>query len=324
MTLRLNLLAVFGLATLIASAGSALGQQAPTLYGLSNAAVRDIEMYSARLSAFAKDLHDEHHEHLEGITHAARLDEYVSQLEQKADALQRFASLHHNGQGSAVRQLRNDTNELIQLSVKITRTIDLTELWLRDRYARLGTQHMRSAAREVLQVALAIDAFLPVDTEVIDNQADDLESAVKELHDEFHEHLERYEISDHLDADLEELETHVEHVHDLAHDKTWLEIDFRHVAEDLREIKAKTHHIESLFVQQSRIGVRWRDYIGIEHSRDAITDVLSSVYLLEHMIAKADSSANRRGHAGNFLRRDRPRRDRHGHIQVLRYRSFGR
>ena len=321
MKLHLNALAIVGLGTLLL--GTSIGQPLLGSQGLSNAELRDIEVYSANLSAFAKDLHDEYHEHLEGITHAARLDEYVTQLERKADALNRFAT-QQDGRVDAVRQLRNDTNELIQLSVKIARTINLTELWLRGGYARLGTQHMRSAARDVLRVALAIDAFLPVDTTVIDNQAVDLESAVKELHDEFHEHLESYEISAHLDADLEELESHVEHVHDLAHDKAWAQIEFRRVADNLREIKAKTHHIESLFVRQSEIGVRTRDFIGIEHSRDAITDVLSSVYLLEHMIAKADPPRARRWN-GHGSRRNRvvPRRDRHGHLEAFRYRYIG-
>ena len=171
---------------------------------------------------------------------------------------------------------------------------------------------MRSVARSVLETALRIDSYLPVDTQVIDGQAERLEAAIKELHDEFHEHLEGYEISRHLDEDLESVETLVEHMHELAHDKTWAQIDFRHLSEDVYLVRQKTAHIESLFVEQAKIGVRTRDWIGIEHARDVITDVLSSAYLLEHMIQKTQpvrQTTRRQPH----LRDRRPLRDRQGH-----------
>jgi hypothetical protein len=171
---------------------------------------------------------------------------------------------------------------------------------------------MRIVAKDVLVTALRIDSYLPVDTQVIDDQAERLEAAIKELHDEFHEHLEGYEVSRHLDEDLESVETLVEHMHELAHNKTWEQIDFSHLSEDVYEVRQKTAHIESLFVRQAEIGVRTRDWIGIEHARDAITDVLSSAYLLDHMIQKT-KPVRHTLHRQPLLQDRRPLRDRHGH-----------
>ena len=188
---------------------------------------------------------------------------------------------------------------------------------------------MRDATREVTSIALTIDRFLPVDTRIIDGQLVVLEEAVKELHNEFHEHLEGYEVSRHLDEDLEDLEKHVEHIHELAHGKSWKTINLSHILDALRHAEDATIHIEELFSRQARIGVRSRDYIGIEHSRDAITDVLASAELVRHMIYKADPSKRPRRsaslhrsdadrlppsaasrHSGRSYRHRRPLRDR--------------
>ena len=279
--------------------------------GLTKPALRDIDGLAVKLVDYAKELHDEYHEHLAGVRHAEKLDEDVTSLERIAEALHDF--VHDADQSeNSMRRIRADANEFLQLAIRITRTIDLTDPWLRHHDARRGIRHMRDAVKDVLRVAHQIDAYLPVDPQVIDDQAARLEAAVKELHDEYHEHLEGYEVSRHLDEDLESLETLVEHLHDLAHGGSWAQLDLRHVADDIREVRRRTDHIEELFVRQSRIGVRTSDWIGIEHSRDAITDVLASAYLLDHMIDKTIRPAGRDNIRDDFDRNGhrRPRRDR--------------
>ena len=253
---------------------------------LSKADLRDIDDLAVQLLDNTKKLHDEYHEHFDGARHAEKLDDDVSALEKLAEGLHDFAHDADAGHQSLGR-LRKDTNEFIQLSVRIYRTLGLIEPWLRNRDQRRGISHMTTAAKEAIHIAHRIDRYLPVDTRVIDFQADSMEGAVKELHDEFHKHLEGYEISHHLDEDLEKLEKFVEHIHDLTHDKTWSQINLHHLEEDISEVKSKAIHIEALLDRQARIGVRSRDWIGFDHTRDAITDTLSSAYLLEHMIRKA-------------------------------------
>ncbi len=278
---------------------------------LTKSHLRDIDGLVVQLSNYTRQMHDEYHLHFQGERHAEKLDVDVTALEGLADALHAFA-VSIDGSAQSVARLRNDTNEFIQLSVRISRTIDLTEPWLRTAEGTEGVRHMREIARGVTGVALQIDRYLPVDVQVIDNQAERLEAAVKELHDEFHEHLEGYEVSQHLDEDLEEVETLVEHMHGLAHNRSWQQIDFGHLMQDTNEIRQKTAHIESLFVQQAGIGVRSQDWIGIEHARDAITDVLSSAYLLEHMVRKSNPAFFQPPIEPN-LRPNVPLRDRHGH-----------
>ncbi|MFT7638891.1 MAG: hypothetical protein ACI9G1_000616 [Pirellulaceae bacterium] len=286
---------------------------------LSASDLRDIDKFAVRLARDSEELHDEFHEHLERVKHAAKLEEDVSALEKISVRLHEFV---HDADGSerSMLQIRRDTNQLLQLSSQIQQTVERARSWTRTSRGRVGISHMRSAASDVVRLALAIDRFLPVDTTVVDSQADRLETFVKELHKEFHEHLEGYEMSRHLDNDLESLERSVEHIHDLAHDKSWHEINLAHVLEDLHEVKEKAAHIETLFGSQSRIGVRTRDFIGIEHSRDALSDVIASVYLLEHMVYKAKPSLDRRhkdlhGHTRRHLDghdsidSNRPRRD---------------
>lgn len=103
-------------------------------------------------------------------------------------------------------------------------------------------------------------------------------------------------------------------MHELAHDKQWGQINFNHLFKDVNQVRQETSHIESMFVQQARIGVRTRDWIGIEHSRDAITDVLASAYLLEHMIRKTAGPAP---DPVRPIRNLRPELelDRHGHAR---------
>ena len=288
---------------------------------LSSRDLRDIDGIAVQLVEHAKELHDEYHEHLEGVRHSEKLEKDVSQLEKIGESLHHFA---HDASISekTMRRLRSDTNEILLLGMQIERTIELADPWVRASHGHRGIRHMRSAARDVFRAARRIDSFLPVDTEVIDGQVERLEDAVKELHDEFHEHLEGYEVSRHLDEDLEDLEKQVKHLHDLTHGKRWGEINLRHVSDDIHEILKETSHIEGLFVRQSRIGVRTRDWVGIEHSRDAITDVLASAGLLDHMIRKSDPNAAGPPHRSRFDRdhdrghdrwddRHRPRRDRH-------------
>ena len=284
----------------------------PNATVLTKAHLRDIDTLVRKLADFSKELHDEFHEHLEGVRHAQKLDEEVTALERLSESLHEFA-INTDGSAQSVTKFRSGTNEFIQLAVRISRTIDLTEPWLRGNDARVGTRHMRIVARSVLGTALRIDSYLPVDTQVIDNQAERLETAIKELHDEFHEHLEGYEVSRHLDEDLESVETLVEHMHELSHDKAWGQIDFNHLSQDIVEVREKTAHIESLFIRQAEIGVRTRDWIGIEHARDAITDVLSSAYLLDHMIQKTQPVRNNTLHRRPIELDPRPLRDRHGH-----------
>ena len=275
---------------------------------LSNASLREIDKLVAQLDSYTKELHDEYHQHLEGERHAKKLDEDVTALERIAEGLHRFA-VSADGSAKSMARLRADANELIQMSVRVRRTIDLTEPWLRSSGAHVGINHMRKSAQNCLSVAHRIDTYLPVDTQVIDGQTERLEAAIKELHDEFHEHLEGYEVSKALDHDLESIESHVEHMHELAHNKAWGQIDFSHLMRDISEVKQRTAHIESMFVRQAQIGVRTRDWVGIEHSRDAITDVLASAYLLEHMIRKTMPQQQ----IIQPQQELRPRRDRHGH-----------
>ena len=279
---------------------------------LTKVHLRDIDGLVVQLSNYTRQLHDEYHLHFKGERHAGKLDLDVTALEKLAESLHAFA-VSMDGSAQSVARLRFDTNEFIQLSVRISRTIDLTEPWLRTAEGTAGVRHMREIAGGITGIALQIDRYLPVDVQVIDSQAERLEAAVKELHDEFHEHLEGYEVSQHLDQDLEEVESLVEHMHSLAHNRSWQQIDFGHLMQDTNEIRQKTAHIESLFVQQAGIGVRTQDWIGIEHARDAITDVLSSAYLLEHMVRKTNPAAF--SQPTNQLQNQQrvPLRDRHGH-----------
>lgn len=299
------------LALVLTLGSTALFSATTNAQNYTKANLRDMDELAAKLAESSKELHAEFHEHLEGVRHGEKLEQDLVALEKIAERLHEFAHVADASEKSLL-QIRHDTNSLLQLSSQIGRTISLAERWVRTNDGRKGIAHMRSAASEVSRAALAVDSFFPVDTLVIDGQADRLEKAVKELHREFHEHLEGYEVSQHLDEDLEKLEKIVEHMHDLTHGKTWAQIDFNHLLEDIRDVKGATTHVEGLFVRQSRIGVLTRDYIGIEHSRDAITDVLSSAFLLEHMIRKSDPTFARRPNLdlGTHQTRIRPRRDR--------------
>ena len=284
-------------------------QQPPKV--LSKAQLRDIETMTSQLTQYTKMLHDQHHAFLEGQRHGEKLDKDVTALERQAEALQAIVS-RSDGSQQSMLQMRGSASDFLQLSFRISRTIDLTQPWLRGGQAQNGITQMRQVAQGITNIALRVDQYLPVDTQLIDRQTEILEAAVKELHDEFHEHLEGYEVSRHLDEDLEGVETLVEHMHELAHNKSWGQINLNHLWQDIGQVRQKTAHIESLFVRQSQIGVRTRDWVGIEHSRDAITDVLSSAYLLEHMIRKTQPVQQQQPfHQPN--RDTRPLRDRHGH-----------
>lgn len=284
-------------------------QQPPN--ALSKAQLRDIETMTSQLTQYTKMLHDQHHAFLEGQRHGQKLDDDVTALERQAEALQATVT-QSDGSQQSMQQMRGSASDFLQLSFRISRTIDLTQPWLRGGQAQNGITQMRQVAQGTTTIALRVDQYLPVDTQLIDRQTEILEAAVKELHDEFHEHLEGYEVSRHLDEDLEGVETLVEHMHGLAHNKNWGQINFTHLWQDIGQVKQKTAHIESLFVRQAQIGVRTQDWIGIEHSRDAITDVLSSAYLLEHMIRKTQPVQQQQP-IRQPIRDTRPLRDRHGH-----------
>ncbi len=292
----------------LAVAALSIGSGGIQAQSLSNADLRDIDRLANRLERASEELHDEFHEHLEGVKHSEKIETDVTRLEKIAKSLHQFA---HNADRSerSMQRLQADTNDLIRLAFQVRRTVDFAAPWAHSRDARVGIGHMRDATREVTTIAMAIDRFLPVDTDVIDGQLVVLEAAVKELHDEFHEHLEGYEVSEHLDRDLEALEKDVEHIHELAHGKSFATINLTHILNDIRDAERTTNHVEELFTRQARIGVRSRDYIGIEHSRDAITDVLASAELVRHMIYKAEPRL--RPHR-NAIGRDRdiPTRDR--------------
>ncbi len=283
-------------------------QQPPN--ALSKAQLRDIETMASQLTQYSKMLHDQHHAFLEGQRHAEKLDKDVTALEKQAEALQAIVT-RSDGSQQSMLQMRGSASDFLQLSFRISRTIDLTQPWLRGGQAQNGIAQMRQAAQGITSIAMRVDQYLPVDTQLIDRQTEILEAAVKELHDEFHEHLESYEVSRHLDEDIEGVETLVEHMHGLAHNKGWGQINFNHLWQDIGQVKQKTAHIESLFVRQAQIGVRTHDWIGIEHSRDAITDVLSSAYLLEHMIRKTQPVQQQP--IRQPIQDSRPLRDRHGH-----------
>ncbi len=283
-------------------------QQQPN--ALSKAQLRDIETMTSQLTQYTKMLHDQHHAFLEGQRHAEKLDEDVTELERQAEALRAIVT-QSDGSQQSMLQMRASASDFLQLSFRISRTIDLTQPWLRGGQSQIGITQMRQVAQGITNVATGVDQYLPVDTQLIDRQTEILEAAVKELHDEFHEHLDNYEVSPHLDEDIEGLETLVEHMHELAHNKVWGQINFNHLWQDIGQVKQETAHIESLFVRQSQIGVRTQDWVGIEHSRDAITDVLSSVYLLEHMIRKTQPVQQQP--IQGPIQDSRPLRDRHGH-----------
>lgn len=290
---KAGFIALLGIAVCVAESPESHAQS------LSNRDLRDIDELANGLIGYAEELHDEYHHHFERVRHAEKLDVDVTRLEKIAKELHEFAHDAPSTEAS-MKRLRADANELLQLSWQIERTVALAESWVRNSDERRGIAHMRDVSRDVVRTIFRIDDYLPVDTDVIDGQLARLENAVKVLHDEFHEHLEGYEVSRHLDEDLESLEKSVEHMHDLAHNKHWENVDLPHVAHDIHDVKAATQHIEELFVRQARIGVRTRDFVGIEHSRDAISDVLASIRLLEHMIDKTDqwghTTLHRRGH----------------------------
>ncbi len=281
---------------------------------LRNMDLRHIDNLAVSLEEYTEELHREYHEHLEGIRYAKTLDDDVTKLEELAHRLHEFVHSAPAENAETTNRIRKNTNDFLQLSYRIPRTIDLTEIWLSSHDARIGISHMRSAARDVRSIVNKIDNYLPVDETVVDDQAVILERAVKELDSEFREHLRGYEHSQHIGDDLRDLTLLVEHIHELAHDRSFSNMNFRHLRSDLEDVKRSTLHIDELLVAQARRGVRQHDWVGIEHSRDAVTDVLASNKLLIHMIDKATF---REGHSRLHPEdrddhdRDTPIRDRH-------------
>jgi len=291
---------------------------------LSQPQLQEISRLLVQLEDESRELHAEFHEHLLGVYHGEKLEMDAEEIEKTAATLKQFVATS-NGDAESVSRIRSATNYFMQNAFEISRTIDLAEPWTRNNHQRGGIHHMRDAAQIVTRIALQIEAYLPPNAFEVDGQIEQLEEAIKELHAEFHEHLQGYQVSRHLEQDLHELEEAIEHMHELCHEKTWQQIDMNHLRTEIQALRQLTGHVEEQFVRQSRIGVRTSDWVGIEHSKDAITDVLSGAYLLEFMINKTSRPPSRNstgrpgqsgpgqpgpGQPGNFTPRRRPKRDR--------------
>ena len=309
-----------GLVIALALAGSFVARSS-VAQDLRSSDLRDIDNIAVELADRTKSLHDEFHHHLERQRYAASLDDDVSALEQIAEQLHEFAH-DSNGSFRSTDLLRRSNNDVIRLAIRIDRSVQLLERRVTGNDARRGLALMEEDASSVIRLALRLDRYLGIDNEVLDEEADRLEQAVKLLHDEFHRHLEGYEMSRSLDRELESLETLVEHMHDLTHGRTWGEIHLPHLIDDIYEVRARVSEINELLREQAYRGVRTRDWDGFEHSQDALHDILASAYLLEHMSRKADGDLvgfqdRDRGSARIVL--ERPRYDRHGHVIRDRY-----
>ena len=247
--------------------------------------VKELNSQLVRLIQYSRQMKDQYQRSLEGEKHADKLQKDITTLEQQAtDLLEvaRNAVLDQNSIG----KFRGSANQFLQLSYRIGRTIELTQPWLRTDKGHIGIQQMRVISRRIVQTALYIDAYLPVDKQVIDGQAQKLQFAIKELNNEFQLHLQNYEVSPKLSQDIVAIDKLVRHMQQLSHNTAWNQLDFVSLAYDIVDVKEMTNDIERLFDRQAEIGVRTEDWVGIVHSRDAITDVLAAAYLFERMIRK--------------------------------------
>lgn len=313
----------------LAGAGVALGQAYPVLRPtypesaintppsptrqplLSSSQLRRIDDLAVRLVDSARELSLEVSEHFQGERHSAKLASDTDQLVELAERL--HLDLHRGNYGQVdMAQLRESSNEFIEVVARLPRTIQLLDRQPNHPYAREGVAHMMSAYREAHTIAMEIDRYLMVDTDIVDRQADRLTKSVEELHLEFHEHLEGYELSSRIDRELVRLANTAEHIHDIAHQQSWSSWQMAHIERDVRELREATRQVEWLVNQQARRGIRTADWDGVEHSLDAITDIQASAYLLEHMVAKFQAS--QRPHEHNRPIERRPRRHLHeGH-----------
>ena len=98
-------------------------------------------------------LHDQHHAFLEGQRHGEKLDKDVTAFERQAEALQAIVS-RSDGSQQSMLQMRGSASDFLQLSFRISRTIDLTQPWLRGGQAQNGITQMRQVAQGITNVSL--------------------------------------------------------------------------------------------------------------------------------------------------------------------------
>ncbi len=277
---------------------------------LSSTTLRRIDDLAVRLVDSARELSLEVSEHFRGERHSAKLASDTNQLVDLAEQL--HLELHRGNYGRVdMVRLRESSNEFIEVVARLPRTIGLLDRQPKNPHARQGVAHMMAAYREAHTIAMEIDRYLRVDTDIVDRQADRLAKAVEELHLEFHEHFEGYELSARLDQELVRLAKTAEHIHDIAHQQAWSSWQMAHIERDVRELREATRQVEWLINQQSRRGIRSADWDGVEHSLDAITDIHASAYLLEHMVAKYRASMRPYESDDRSFDNRRPRRDLH-------------
>jgi hypothetical protein len=264
-----------------------VGSTAPSLSG---ATLRRIDHMAVQLVDSARELSLEVSEHFRNERHSQKLAEDTRRLIEVAEALHR--DLHESQYGYVdAAKLRESANEFIEVVARLPRTIGLLERQPKSFNARQGIPHMYSAYRQAHIIAMEIDRYLPVDTEIVDRQADRLTKAVEELHLEFHEHFESYQLSARIEAELTALTSTAEHIHEIAHRQAWSQWQLAHIARDVQNLREQTRRVESLINLQAQRGIRSADWDGVEHSLDAVTDIHAAAYLLEHMVAKFQRSS---------------------------------
>ena len=257
-------------------------------FEISSRELAAIDQLAVKLESSSHEIVKEIQEHLSGQRHTEKLATDADQLHKLAERL--HEELHRSrGRYSDFRRLRSDATHFIEIVARLPRTIDLIGQQPLDRSASRGLRHLMEAYREAHVAAMAIDGYLPVDTKVVDRQAQILLEAVKEAHTEFHEHLERYELSHQIDLKLQSLERLAKHVRKIAHnleDRDWVQEELEHLTRDAADLREAAREAERLIVRQARQGIATEDFIGVEHLQDAMTDIHAAAYLLEHMIRK--------------------------------------
>jgi hypothetical protein len=228
-------------------------------------------------------LHEEFHEHLEGQRHSEKLDTDITAMEELAE---RFHGLAHGAGDVDVADIRGDAHELLRLSYRISRSIDRVERHAQGADARVGIRHMRDEHREIKRNCEQLDFLVGSGWDIVDSEADRMANYAKTLHDEFHEHLDRYEMAGQMERALEELEGHTEHMHELAHDSSGSHRDADHLLRDLRDVFSVSRRVDEILTRQTERGVLTSDWDGIVHMRDALTDVESSANLLRYLLDK--------------------------------------
>ncbi len=255
-----------------------------------------IDQAAMKLIASAEEIETETSAHFRGERHSEKLATDAHRLNVVANRLHDELHLSH-GTYSDVRRLRSAANDFIEIVARLPRTIELLQQQPLGPYGRDGIRHLKSAYREAHETAMEIDRYLPADNDIVDRQATHLRMAVEQLHREFHEHLEQYELSSRIDHELEKLDNLADHVRSLAANPNWQRLGLRHLDRDVSELRSSTRRIESLMNLQVSRGVASRDLVGVEHVHDSVTDIHASAYLLEHMIAKLQTNSYEDGYS---------------------------